>query len=161
LQFCLQIARLYKLENVIPDISFCIAASCLERPSSDEHFSKLGIKIPDHSESLVVIAFLATKLQLERHRDILNHSLPRIAYIPIEYVLGGMPSVLTKNPSIQHYSEHLQSLASSSFFESGEWVGLSINGETQAAHVFDSVTSITGNGPAGLVVIGILNGVGF
>jgi len=144
---------------VIPDISFCIVASCLERPSSDQHFSKLEINIPEHSESLVVIAFLAIKLQLET--GILNHPLPRIAYIPIQHILGGMPSVLTKNPSIQHYGEYLQSLASSRFFESGEWVGVCINGENNTVHVLDSVTSITRNGQAYLVVTGILNGIDF
>ena len=159
LQFCLHIARYYKLENVIPDISFCIVASCLGRPSSDKHFSKLGINIPEHSESLVVIAFLAIQLQLEANRGILNHPLPRIAYIPIQHILGGMPSVLTKSPSIQRYDEHLQSLASSSFFELGEWVGVCIHGENNTVHVFDSVTSITRNGQAYLVVIGILNGI--
>lgn len=144
LQSCLHVARYYKLDYVIPDIAFCLVAATLERGVLENHFSTLMTTIPGPSESLVVIAFLTINLQQESLGDIREIlPRPRLSLIPFKDLLGETPSLLSGRDSMKHFTRHLQSLMSPSFFE-GQWCGVHLR-NWDRLYAFDLVQSITRN----------------
>jgi hypothetical protein len=95
MQFCLHVARYYKLDDVIPDIAFCLIAAILERGVSENHFSELKGVTPSGIDSLVVIAFLVVNLHRDSLKDV-KETLPRprLSLTPLEALLGELPSLL-------------------------------------------------------------------
>ncbi len=144
LQSCLHVARHYRLDDVVPDIAFCLIAATLERGVLENHFSNLKTTIPRPSESLVVIAFLIINLQRE-YLDEIREFLPRprLSLIPFKDLLGETPSLLSGRNSMKHFSRHLQSLISTSFL-GGQWYGVYLR-DWDRLYAFDSVRSITSN----------------
>ena len=114
----------YRLDDVVPDIAFCLIAATLERGVLENHFSNLKTTIPGPSESLVVIAFLIINLQRESLGEIREFlARPQLSLIPFKDLLGETPSLLSGRNSMKHFSRHLQSLISTSFL-GGQWYGV-------------------------------------
>jgi Fungal protein kinase len=145
LQFCLPVARYYKLDDAIPDIAFCLVAAILERGVLlENHFSTLKSVVPQRSESLIVIAFLVMHIHSESLKDIQEVlPRPRLSLIPFEALLGETPSLLSGRDSMKHFDGHLQSLVTSTFLDC-QWVGVYLR-NWDILYVFNSVQSITRN----------------
>lgn len=145
LQFCLHVARHYKLDDVIPDIAFSLIAATLERGVSENHFCELKGITFSRMDSLVVIAFLIVNLHRDSLKDI-REALPRpqLSLIPFEALLGAFPSFQTGKQRAQYFPWRLQPSVSPSIFDC-EWVGVYLR-NWDTLYPFNSVQSVTKTG---------------
>jgi hypothetical protein len=156
LQFCLHVARYYKVDDVIPDIAFCLIAATLERGVSENHFWELKDVTPSETDSMVVIAFLVVNL----HRDSLKEvketlPRPRLSLIPFEALLGELPSFLMGLDGTKSFAWRLQSSISPSFLNC-EWVGVYLR-DWDTLYEFSSVQSVKRSGETHLQVCATIN----
>lgn len=156
LQFCLHVARYYKVDDVIPDIAFCLIAATLERGISENHFCELKGVTPSETDSMVVIAFLVVSLHRDSLKEIKETLLrPRLSLIPFEGLLGELPSFLMGLDGTKSFTWRLQSSITPSFLDC-EWVGVYLR-DWDTLYELNSVRLVKRSGDTPLQVCATIN----